>query len=244
MEDKVIAVTGASGGLGECVARHLANKGATLVLGARNISRLETIRQEIVSKGGKAFCIKTDVTIHDDVNELIQYALACTGRLDVLVNNAGIMRVAPLDALKIDEWNRMIDTNIKGVLYGVASALPVFERQGYGHFINIASVAGLKVASPGSTVYSATKFAVRAISDGLRHEVKDGIRVTVISPGAFDSKLKEGNSHEESSKRILDFYKKISIDPQPIADAIYFAIKMPQEVDVNEIVVRPTKQEF
>lgn len=244
MEDKVIVVTGASGGLGECIARHLSKKGATLILGARNIERLETIRLEIIANGGKAYCIKTDVTNPNDVERLVRYALTCTGRLDVLVSNAGVMCVAPLGALKVDEWSRMVDTNIKGVLYGIASALPVFESQDYGHFINIASVAGLKVASPGSTVYSATKFAVRVISDGLRHEVKDNIRVTVISPGAFDSNLKEGSSHEESSRKILDFYKKISIAPQPIAEAVCFAIEMPQEVDINEIVIRPTRQEF
>lgn len=153
------------------------------------------------------------------------------------------MAIAPLTETKVEEWDRMIDINIKGVLYGIAAALPIFEKQGSGHFINLSSVAGVKVFSPGGTVYSGTKFAVRAISEGLRHEVGGKIRTTSIQPGAIDSELKEGSSHEESSKNVKDFYQQ-AIPSDSIARAIAYAIEQPDDVDINEIIIRPTVQEF
>ncbi|HAK92913.1 MAG TPA: oxidoreductase, partial [Massilia timonae] len=194
---KVVVITGASSGLGEATARHLSSLGAHLVLGARRQDRLEALAADIRGAGGKAEIVVTDVTRKQDVAALVQAALTNFGRLDVMINNAGLMAVAPLAELKVDEWDSMLDINVKGVLYGIAAALPVFQKQDSGHFINIASVAGLKVFG-NATVYSATKFAVRAISEGLRAEVGGKIRSTVISPGAVESELKHGSSHAES----------------------------------------------
>ncbi len=160
-----------------------------------------------------------------------------------MINNAGLMAIAPMSEAKVEEWERMIDINIKGVLYGIAAALPVFQKQGAGHFINIASVAGVKVFSPGGTVYSGTKFAVRAISEGLRHEAGGAIRTTVISPGAVDSELKLGSSHAQSAKVVGEFYQQ-AIPADSVARAIAYAIEQPADVDINEIVLRPTVQEF
>jgi NADP-dependent 3-hydroxy acid dehydrogenase YdfG len=244
IEGKVVVITGASSGLGESTARHLADLGASVVLGARRKDRLDAIVKDITAKGGKALAVTVDVTKRDQVDSLIQEALHAHGKIDVLVNNAGIMPIAPLAALKVDEWERAIDINIKGVLYGIAAALPVFQKAKRGHFINLSSVGGIKVFAPGGTVYSGTKFAVRAISEGLRMETrKDNIRVTILSPGAIDSELKEGSSDEASSKNIKEFYK-IAIPADAIARAIAYAIEQPDEVEIDEIVIRPTVQEF
>ncbi|GGP21583.1 MULTISPECIES: SDR family oxidoreductase [Silvimonas] len=240
---KVIVITGASSGLGEATARHLSGLGASVVLAARRVEKLQAIAEDIRAKGGKVEVVKTDVTAVDDVKALISKSLSVFGRIDVLVNNAGLMAIAPLSELKVDEWESMIDINIKGVLYGIAAALPVFQQQGSGHFINISSVAGIKVFSPGGTVYSGTKFAVRAISEGLRHEVGGAIRTTTIEPGAIDTELKLGSSHEQSSAFVKDFYK-IAIPADSVARAIAYAIEQPADVDINEIVLRPTVQEF
>ena len=244
IKGKVVVITGASSGIGESIAKTLAFHGAIVILGARRFSQLEKVVSDIKSLGGEAYCLQTDVTVRQDLQNLVNFAIEKFKRLDVIVNNAGIMSVAPLSELKVDEWDCMIDVNIKGVLYGVAAALPVFKKQEFGHFINISSVAGLKVASPGSTVYSGTKFAIRAISDGLRHEVGGQIRTTVIEPGAVQSELKYGSSHLESRSRIIDFYEKIAIGPEAIAKAVLFTMTMPPEVDVNELVIRPTIQDF
>lgn len=240
---KVVIITGASSGLGEATARHLAEKGARVVLAARRKDKLDTLVAELVAAGGQAVAYQTDVTSQDDVKALIQGAIDTFGRLDVLVNNAGLMAIAPLSEGRVDEWDRMIDINIKGLLYGVAAALPVFQQQNSGHFINIASVAGLKVFSPGGTVYSGTKFAVRAISEGLRHEVGGRIRTTTIEPGAVDSELKFGSSHQASRDFVVDFYQQ-AIPAESVARAIAFAIEQPADVDINEIVLRPTVQDF
>jgi NADP-dependent 3-hydroxy acid dehydrogenase YdfG len=244
IEGKVVVITGASSGLGESTARHLAELGATVVLGARRKDRLDAIVKDITAKGRKAVAVTVDVTKREQVDALIQAALKTYGKVDVLVNNAGIMPMAPLAALKVDEWEKMIDINIKGVLYGIAAALPVFIKARSGHFINLSSVAGIKVFAPGGSVYSGTKFAVHAISEGLRMETrKDNIRVTTLSPGAIDSELKEGSSDAAASQNVKEFYK-IAIPADSIARAIAYAIEQPSNVEIDEIVVRPTVQEF
>lgn len=240
---KVIVITGASSGLGEAAARHLAALGASVVLGARRVDRLDALVSEITAAGGKAVAFATDVTDPAQVRALVQGGIEAFGRIDVLVNNAGLMAIAPLSETPVQEWDRMIDINIKGVLYGIAAALPVFQAQRSGQFINVASVAGHKVFSPGGTVYSGTKFAVRAISDGLRHEVGGDIRVTVISPGAVDSELKLGSSHEESLQALGEFYK-LAIPAESVARAIAYAVEQPADVDISEVVLRPTVQDF
>jgi NADP-dependent 3-hydroxy acid dehydrogenase YdfG len=239
---KVVVITGASSGLGEATARQLSSLGAHLVLGARRQDRLEALAADIRGAGGKVEIVVTDVTRKQDVVALVQAALTNFGRLDVMINNAGLMAVAPLAELKVDEWDSMLDINVKGVLYGIAVALPVFQKQDSGHFINIASVAGLKMFG-NATVYSATKFAVRAISEGLRAEVGGKIRSTVISPGAVESELKHGSSHAESASAVRDFYE-MAIPSDAVARAIAYAIIQPADVDINEIVLRPTAQEF
>jgi len=241
--NKVIVITGASSGLGEETAKYLAKKGAMVVLGARRKDRLEKIVSEITSEGGKAVYKATDVTVKSQVQALIDLALSTYNRIDVLINNAGIMPIAPISEVRTDEWDQMIDINIKGVLYGIAAALPIFQEQQSGHFINLGSVAGIKVFSPGGTVYSGTKYAVRAITDGLRHEIGGNIRATTIEPGAVDSELKFSTNHEESSKGVKEFYQ-IAIPAASVARAIAFAIEQPADVDINEIVMRPTQQEF
>jgi NADP-dependent 3-hydroxy acid dehydrogenase YdfG len=243
IENKVVVITGASSGLGEATARHLAARGASVVLGARRADQLEKIAADIRAAGGKAEVLATDVTKKEQVQALIDTAVRVFGRVDVLINNAGLMSIAPMDEVKVDEWDRMIDINVKGVLYGIAAALPQFRKQNSGHFINIASVAGVKVFSSGGTVYSGTKFAVRAISEGLRHEVGGSIRTTTIEPGAVDSELKHGSSHAQSSQFVKEFYKQ-AIPADSVARAIAYAIEQPADVDINEIVLRPTVQEF
>lgn len=241
---KVVVITGASSGLGETTARHLASLGANVVLGARRENRLQDISNEINQKGnGKAIFVKIDVTKKEEVQSLVDKAVTEFGKVDVMLNNAGLMSIAPMSETKVDEWDRMIDINVKGVLYGIAAALPVFQKQENGHFINLSSVAGVKVFSPGGTVYSGTKYAVRAISEGLRHEVGGKIRTTTIEPGAIDSELKHGSSHKESSDFVREFYKS-AIPSDSIARTIAFAIEQPADVDVNEIVIRPTVQDF
>ncbi|MFO1418351.1 MAG: SDR family oxidoreductase [Methylotetracoccus sp.] len=244
MAGKTVVITGASSGLGEATARHLAQSGAAVVLGARRLERLERLVAEITETGGRAVAVGMDVTIRADSDRLCAAALGHFGRVDVWVNNAGIMALAPLDKLNVGEWDRMIDVNIKGVLYGVAAVLPQMRKQRAGHIINVASVAGLKVFSPIGTVYSATKFAVRAISEGLRTEVGADIRVTIISPGAVESELKNGTSDADAATLVGDFYRANQIPADSVARAIAYAIEQPADVDINEIVLRPTVQEF
>ncbi len=243
MNSKVAIITGASSGIGEATAKLLAAKGVTVALAARRVDQLKRIADEIQAASGKASFHQVDVTQQNQVEQLVADVVKQNGRLDVMVNNAGLMAIAPLSLRKTDEWDRMIDINIKGLLYGVAAALPVFESQQSGHFVNVASVVGIKVFSPGGTVYSGTKFAVRAISEGLRHEVGGNIRTTVISPGAIDTELKYGSGHEDSRNFVVDFYK-MAIPAESIAQAIAYAIEQPASVDVNEIVIRPTVQDF
>jgi NADP-dependent 3-hydroxy acid dehydrogenase YdfG len=237
---KVVAITGASSGIGEAAGRLLAAAGAKVILGARRADRLETIANDIRKNKGEVDIQAIDVTRREDLALFVKKAQDRFGRLDVLIGNAGLMPLSPLDDLKVDEWDRMIDVNIKGVLYGIAAALPVFRKQGSGHFITVSSVAGHRVAPTGA-VYSGTKFAVRAISEGLRQEAGDKIRVTIISPGAVESELAETISNPDVKKRIQD-YRKMAIPAEAIASAMAYAIGQPGNVDVSEILIRPTAQ--
>jgi len=242
--DKVVVITGASSGIGESTARLLAGSGAKVVLGARRTDRIGALVKDITAKGGAALGFQADVTKRSEVEALVQGAIHEHGRVDVMVNDAGIMPIAPMAALKVEEWDRMIDVNIKGLLFGVAAVLPIMQKQKQGHIINMSSVGGFKVWAPGGTVYSATKFAVRAITEGLRMEHKaDNIRCTIISPGAVATELPEGSSEEDTRKNLREFYK-IAVPADSVARAIAYAIEQPAEVDVNEIVIRPTKQDF
>jgi len=242
IQGKVVVITGASSGLGEATARHLAAKGAKVFLGARRVERLQAVVADIERAGGQAAAMKVDVTRRAEVDAFVQGAIEKFGRMDVLVNNAGLMALAPLEKTLVDEWDRMVDINIKGVLYGVAAALPVFARQKSGHIINISSVAGHKV-SMGGAVYCATKHAVRAISEGVRQEI-DGIRTTIISPGAVQTELPLGSSDPETAAGIKEFYRLMAIPADAVARAIAYAIEQPADVDINEILLRPTAQEM
>lgn len=244
IEGKVVVITGASSGLGEAAARHLAAQGESVVLGARRIDRIQSLARELEAHGGKALAIATDVTHADQVKRLVDTAAQTYGRVDVMLNNAGLMPHSPLERLKIDEWNRMIDVNIRGVLYGIAAALPHMTRQKSGHIINVSSVAGHKVR-PGSAVYAATKSAVLMLSEGLRQEVKPyNIRTTVISPGAVATELPESVSEPDVAENIRKFYDAYAIPADSFARAVAFAINQPEDVDVNEILFRPTRQEL
>ena len=242
IKDKVIVITGASSRLGEAAARRLAKDGAKLVLGARRIDRLQALAKEL-SLGDDAV-VQTDVSKYDEVKRLVEHAVKAHGRLDVMINNAGLMPQSLLERLKIDEWDRMIDVNIKGVLYGIAAALPVMQAQKSGHFINVSSVAGHKVR-PGGTIYSATKSAVRVISEGLRQEVKPyNIRTTIISPGAVESELPDSITDPDIGAAISKFYKETAISADSFANMVAFAMSQPDDVDINEILFRPTRQEY
>ena len=240
IQGKVVAITGASSGIGEAAARYLAGLGAMVVLGARRDDRLQKLVAELVQKGCLADAMTIDVTKRADLGAFVARAVERFGRLDVLVNNAGLMPLSLLEDLKVDEWNRMIDVNIRGVLHGIAAALPVFRAAGRGHFINISSISGLNVA-PTTAVYSGTKFAVRAISEGLRQEVGSKIRVTTISPGAVQTDLARTISSPDLKKRVETF-QTMAMPAEAIARAVAYAIEQPDNVDVNEIVIRPTAQ--
>ena len=241
IEGKVIAITGASSGIGEATALLLAERGAKVVLGARGSDRLQALAARIAKAGGEVAYAATDVRRRDDVTNLVKLACERYGKLDVLFNNAGVMPISPLDELRVDDWEEMIDINIKGVLYGIAAALPVFRKQGFGHFINTASTAGHKTV-PNQSVYSGTKFAVRAISEGLRQEAGDKLRVTIISPGFVRTNFADGVTDPKMKAQLLESRDKFAMPPDAVARAIAFAIEQPPDVDVNEIVLRPTAQ--
>ena len=244
IEGKVVVITGASSGLGEATARLLSAQGASVVLGARRADRIQALANELTAAGGKAITVTTDVTHRDQVKRLVDSAVRACGRIDVMINNAGLMPQSPLERLKIDEWDRMIDVNIKGVLYGIAAALPHMKQQKAGHIINVSSVAGHKVRA-GGAVYAATKHAVLALSEGLRQEVKPyNIRTTVISPGAVATELPESVTEPDTAASIHKFYAELAIPADLFARAVAFAISQPEEVDVNEILFRPTRQEL
>ena len=244
IKDKVVVITGASSGLGEATAKLLSAEGAAVVLGARRADRVATLARELGKAGGKAIAVTTDVMSCAQVQALVDAALQAYGRIDVMLNNAGVMPQAPLERVKIDEWDRMIDVNIKGVLYGIAAALPTMKQQKSGHFINVSSVAGHRVG-PGFAVYAATKHAVRALSEGLRQEVKPyNIRTTVISPGAVATELPNSVSDQAAAERIRKFYAETAIPASSFARAVAFAVSQPEYVDINEILFRPTRQEL
>jgi len=239
---KIIVITGASSGLGEAAARHLSAAGAKLVLGARRLDRLQALAAELGL--GEDAAVQTDVTDAAQVKTLVDRAVALHGRIDVLINNAGLMPHSPLERGKIADWDRMIDVNLKGTLYGIAAALPHMTAQKSGHIINVSSVAGHKVR-PGSAVYAATKAAVRMLSEGLRMEVKPyNIRTTIVSPGAVSSELAQSITEPDIAAGMNDFYEKNAISADSFARVVAFAISQPEDMDVNEILFRPTVQEL
>ncbi|MEU9082930.1 SDR family oxidoreductase [Streptomyces sp. NPDC048357] len=234
---RTVAVTGASSGIGEATARRLAADGHRVLLGARRAGRLEQLVEEITAAGGTAAFRTLDVTDAADMRAFVDATVREFGRIDALVNNAGVMPLSPLAALRTEEWDRMIDVNVRGVLHGIAAALPAMRAQGSGHFVNIASIGAYEV-SPTAAVYCATKYAVRAISEGLRQESAGDIRVTLVSPGVTESELADGISDPEA-REAMKAYRAVALPASAIADAIAYAISQPPQVDVNEIVVRP-----
>lgn len=241
IKDKVIAITGAGRGIGEATAVLLAERGAKVVLMALSSDQLRAVAGRIADAGGGVAHMTGDVRRREALSRLVALASERFGKLDVLVSNAGIGPISPLDDLRVDDWDAMIDTNIKGVLYGIAAALPVFRAQGSGHFVNIASVSGLQI-SPNQSVYAGTKFAVRAISEGLRQEAGDKLRVTIVSPGFVRTGFADAAPNLDVRAQLAAAREKFAIPPDAIARAVAFAIEQPADVDVNEIVVRPTAQ--
>jgi NADP-dependent 3-hydroxy acid dehydrogenase YdfG len=236
--DKVVLITGASSGIGEGIARELAAAGATLMLGARRTDRLDALAHELRGGGAAVATRRLDVTDRTDVVAFVEAARETFGRVDVIVNNAGVMPLSPMASLKVDEWDHMIDVNIRGVLHGIAAVLPEMTARGSGHIVNIASIGAL-VVSPTAAVYCATKFAVRAISDGLRQERRD-LRVTCIHPGVVESELAETITDPEAAD-LMKGYRSIALRPDAIGRAVRYALEQPEDVDVNEIVIRPTR---
>lgn len=242
IRDKVAVITGASSGLGEAAARLLASEGAKLVLAARRVDRLEALAEELSLRGDAV--LETDVTRFDAVERLVDHAVRVHGRIDCLINNAGVMPLSPLERGKVEDWDQAIDVNIKGVLYGIGAALPHMKAQKSGHIINVSSVAGHTVG-PSTAVYSATKSAVRVISEGLRQEVKPyNIRTTIISPGAVATELPASVTEADVAQGISQFYDSVAIPADSFARCVVFAMSQPDDVDVNEILFRPTAQEL
>ncbi|MGO9034409.1 SDR family oxidoreductase [Mycobacterium sp.] len=241
IDGKVVAITGASSGIGEATASLLAERGAKLVLGARNPDKLNAVATRLSAAGGEAVAQVTDVSRRGDLMDFISLAAETYGQLDVLVSNAGIMPVSPFDELRVDDWEAMVDVNLKGVLFGIAAALPVFRRQGFGHFVNTASTAAFRV-TPGQSVYAGTKMAVRAISEGLRQEAGENLRVTIISPGMTSTNFAESVTDPTVRAELEQRRDVIAMAPDAVARAIAFAIEQPPDVDIGEVVVRPTAQ--
>ena len=244
IKGKVVVITGASSGMGEAAAKHLSELGATVVLGARRADRIEKFAKEINDNGGKALAISMDVTQREQVKKLVDATVEQFGRVDVILNNAGVMPLSPMDRLNVDEWDTMIDVNIKGVLNGIAAVLPYMKEQKSGQIINTSSVAGHKIFN-GSAVYSATKFAVRALTEGLRMEVKPyNIRTTIVCPGAVKTELLEHITEADVQQANKDYVGAVGISPDSFARVVAFAISQPEDVDINEIIFRPTSQEM
>jgi len=244
IQGKIVVITGASSGLGEATARLLSAHGATVVLGARRVDHIKSLADELTRVGGRALAVPTDVTRCEQVKKLVDAAAQAYGRIDIMINNAGLMPHSPLERLKVDDWNRMIDVNMKGALYGMAAALPYMKQQRSGHIVNVSSVAGHEVR-PGSAVYAATKSAVLVLSGGLRQEVKPyNIRTTVISPGALATELPNSVTEPDIAANIRKFVDDIALPAESFARAVAFAMSQPEDVDVNETVFRPTRQEL
>ena len=241
IDGKVVAITGASSGIGEATAILLAGRGGKVVLGARRTDRLAALADRIARAGGEVAYACTDVKRRDDLLDFVELAVQRFGQLDVLVSNAGIGPISLLDDLRVEDWEEMIDVNLKGVLYGIAAALPVFRKQGFGHFVNVISTAGLKVV-PMQSVYAGTKNAVRTISEGLRQEAGANLRVTAVSPGFVHTDFAESVTNPDVKAEIVATRDKMAIPPDAIARAIAFAIEQPPDVDIGEIVIRPTAQ--
>ena len=238
--DQIVVITGASSGIGEATARMLAKDGASIIAVARRKSRLDQLVMDIEAVGGKAIAVEADVTSVEDMQRVAETAKSTYGRLDTWVNNAGVMPLSPVAMNRLDEWNWMVDVNIKGVFNGVAAAQPLMQAQGSGHFVNISSIAGHKLI-PGGAAYCATKFAVRAFSEGMRAESDGSIRVTNISPGSIKTELSD-HIGVDAVKQAVKNAEEVAIHPDAIARAIHFAVSQPADVDVNEITVRPSKQ--
>lgn len=244
IEGKVVVITGASSGFGKITAEYLSDRGAKVALGARSTDKIEALAESINKNGGKAIAVTTDVTEKDQVKNLVDSAVNEYGKMDVLLNNAGIMPLSPLEMLKVDDWDQCIDVNIKGVLYGIAAALPHMKEQKYGQIISVSSVAGHTI-SPGGAVYSASKYSVRVISEALRQEVKPyNIRTSVISPGAVDTNLPNSVTAEGVAENIKNYYDEKAIPADSFARSVAFVISQPEDMDVNEVLYRPTKQEL
>jgi NADP-dependent 3-hydroxy acid dehydrogenase YdfG len=244
IKDKVVVITGASSGMGEAAAKHLSSLGATVVLGARRAERIEKLAKEINDNGGQALAIAMDVTQREQVKKAIDATVEKFGRVDVILNNAGVMPLSLMESLNVEEWNTMIDVNIKGVLNGIAAVLPYMKEQKSGQIINTSSVAGHKIFS-GSAVYSATKFAVRALTEGLRMEMKPyNIRTTIVCPGAVKTELLEHITVADVRQANEDYVGAVGISPDSFARVVAFAISQPDDVDINEIIFRPTSQEL
>ncbi|WP_345156452.1 SDR family oxidoreductase [Pontibacter saemangeumensis] len=244
IKGKVVVITGASSGMGQAAAKHLSALGATVVLGARRADRIEKLAKEIQENSGKALAIAVDVTQREQVKKLVDSTVQQFGRVDVILNNAGIMPLSPMDRLNVEEWDKMIDVNIKGVLNGIAAVLPHMKEQKSGQIINTSSVAGHKIFT-GSAVYSATKFAVRALTEGLRMEVKPyNIRTTIVCPGAVKTELLEHISEADIQQANKDYVGAVGISPDSFARVVAFAISQPEDVDINEVIFRPTSQEL
>ncbi|QXG74920.1 SDR family oxidoreductase [Modestobacter sp. L9-4] len=241
IDGKVVAITGASSGIGEATAVLLAERGARVALGARRADHLIDVAERITRAGGEVVHVPTDVRRRADLTALVAAAEERWGRLDVLVANAGVGHIAPLDELDVDGWEEMIDVNLKGVLFGVAAALPVFRRQGSGQFVTVVSTSGLRI-TPDQAVYAATKNAVRTFSEGLRQEAGAALRVSTVSPGFVGTDFAAGVRNPDVREQLLAQRDRIAIPPAAIARAIAYAIEQPDDVDVNEIVVRPTAQ--
>ncbi|WP_433664119.1 SDR family oxidoreductase [Nocardia sp. CA-128927] len=242
MDSKVVAITGASSGIGAATALELVTRGAAVVLGARRTDRLGSMVTRIRATGGRAEMLEVDVTKRVDLEELVTLAVDRFGRLDVLVSNAGVARIAPMADLDVDSWDAMIDVNLRGVLHGIAAALPVFRRQGRGHFVTTISTAGLKIV-PTQAVYAGTKNAVRTLLEALRQESTDGVlRTTSISPGFVRTELVDYLDNPEQREQMQQSMANLGISPDAVARAIAFAIEQPDDVEIGDITIRPTRQ--
>ncbi|MEH6658055.1 SDR family oxidoreductase [Leeuwenhoekiella marinoflava] len=241
IKGKVVAITGASSGMGEAIAIELAKIGAKVVLGARRTEQLQQIVEEIRNKGGIATFVQTDVKHKTDLVRLVNTAVAQYGKLDVIVNNAGVSQLSRIDELDIDGWEEMIDINLKGVLYGMAAAIPVFKNQESGHIVNIISTSGIKIV-PMQGVYAGTKNAIRTIAEAFRQESNGNIRITGISPGFVKTDFANNIKNEEVKTAIQKGMEQMAIDPIAIANAVIYAVSQPDDVEIGDIVIRPSKQ--